>query len=89
MPELGQGHLIWFSVHHFGFLKNSCGILFIIRDQYGYKAFMRNMFVDLNKSLAVQIQKYLYRQFSAELHFIYAHSHTAVYFLTTYTKGLM
>lgn len=53
MPELGQGHLKWFSVHHFGFMKNTCDIVFIIRDQYGYQAFMRNMFVDLNKSSSV------------------------------------
>lgn len=53
VPELGQGHLKWFSVHHFGFLKNSYHIVFIIRDQYGYQAFKRNMFVDLNKSSSV------------------------------------
>lgn len=53
VPELGQEHLKLLSVHHFGFLKNTYDIALIIRDQYGYQAFMRNMFVDLNKSSSV------------------------------------
>lgn len=53
MPELGQEHLKWFSVHHLGFLKNAYDIILIIEDQYRYQVFMRNMFVDLNKSPSV------------------------------------
>lgn len=55
MPESGQGHLKWFSGHHVGFFEEQRrhSTILTIKDQYGYQAFMGNMFVDLNKSSSV------------------------------------